>query len=706
MKTISSTAMPAGRIAAAGFGLVLMVALLVLLPPRAAQAVTLTVDSTADTDSRACTAAANDCTLRGAINASNATSTVEDTIEFDIDTGSSTVKTISPTSQLPAITDTVTIDGYTQEGAIANSAITNANNAVLKIELSGTNAGLSAFGLAVSGAGAEGTTIKGLVINRFGDVGVFVNAPNTVIEGNFVGTSADGETDLGNGADGVQLLSSDNTVGGPANAAQNVISGNDENGVAVKQSGATGNTILNNQIGTDAGAVVDLGNTESGVFVESAPGNTIGGNGANGAGEDSGDEKGEGNIISGNDDYGVEIISDASGTRVLGNYIGLNRNGNGFSEIGNTLDGVLVSSTDQAEIGGTGEGQGNTISDNGQHGVEIFNFSSTFNKVQGNRIGTNFNGGADFGNTLNGVRIVNATDTTIGGTASGARNVISGNTQSGVFISAGSNAANNTVQGNFIGTDANGISDLGNDGSGVRVEAAGNLIGGTASGARNVISANGGAGILFNGSNTTNNSVQGNFIGTNNDGTSIPNNLGNEHGVRIAGAIDNTVGGTVDAAANVISGNTNQGVFVSSCTCATGNRILRNSIFENGGLGIELGLLEDGPTPNDPKDPDTGINKLQNFPAITSATPTQIRGRLNSRPRKNFTIQFFSNSAADPSGFGEGETFLGQKTVRTDRRGKVSFTFSSSLSAGQFVTATATDSVGNTSEFSKALEVQ
>jgi hypothetical protein len=694
-----------------------------------AHAATFEVDSTADTDTRACTiAAANDCTLRGAINASNASSTVDDIINFEIpstDTNcnaTTDVCTIRPTSLLPPIKDKATIDGYSQTGADENDAITNANSAVLKIELSGANAPSNAFGLAVPGDGDAGTKIRGLVINQFGDVGVFINAPNTIVEGNFIGTNADGDAELGNGADGVQLLSSGNTVGGPANAAQNVISGNDKNGVAVKQSGATGNTISNNHIGTNAGATEDLGNTESGVFIEKAPGVTVGGSSA----------AGTLNIISGNDENGVEIIGNEDpGTnvldaKVLGNLIGVNLNGTGSSDIGNTESGVFVSSASQVEIGGTAgtnpsgpcAGDCNVISDNGHHGVVISDFSSKFNKVQGNRIGTNINGSSafDLGNAMNGVRIVNATDTTVGGTTEEARNVLSGNTQSGIFISAGSNAANNTVQGNFIGTDATGISDLGNGGSGVRVEAAGNFIGGTEPGARNVISGNGGAGILFNGSNTVDNLVEGNFIGTNEDGTSTPNNLGNQHGVRIAGAIDNTVGGTVDAATNVISGNTNQGVFVSSCTCATGNRILRNSIFENGLLGIELGLLEDGPTPNDKKDPDTGTNNLQNFPVITSAIRsnmtgfTTISGTLNSRPRKTFTIQFFSSPTADPSGFGEGKVFLGEKTVRTNRKGKTSFTFTppAALSAGEnVVTATATrNSTGDTSEFSRARTVQ
>jgi trimeric autotransporter adhesin len=436
--------------------------------------------------------------------------------------------------------------------------------------------------------------------------------------------------------------------------------------------------------------------------VEDAPDNTIGGSSA----------AGTLNIISGNDQHGVEIIgSDSSGARVLGNLIVVNLNGTGSSEIGNALDGVFVSGASQVEVGGTTgtnpsgpcAGPCNVISDNGQHGVEISNFSSTFNKVQGNRIGTNINGSSAFGNAMNGVRIVSATDTTIGGTAEEARNVISGNTSSSVFISAGVTPSNTRVEGNYIGISASGVSDLGNGGSGVRVEAPGTFIGGTASGARNVISGNVGAGILFNGSNTINNLVEGNFIGTNATGTG---NLANEHGVRIAGALDNTVGGTVDAAANTISGNTNQGVFVGSCTCATGNRILRNSIFDNGLLGIELGLLEDdGPTPNDRKDRDTGPNTLQNFPVITSATTAKINARLSSRPRRTFTIQFFSSSEKDFSNFGEGETFLGQKTVRTSRKGKVSFTFNTSLSAGEFVTATATDAAGNTSEFSQGRQV-
>ncbi len=100
--------------------------------------------------------------------------------------------------------------------------------------------------------------------------------------------------------------------------------------------------------------------------------------------------------------------------------------------------------------------------------------------------------------------------------------------------------------------------------------------------------------------------------------------------------------------------------------------------------------------------PDTGPNTLQNFPVITSVSATRIQGTLNSRPRKTFTVQFFFSPAPNfPTGFGEGETFLGQKRVTTNRKGRASFTFSTTLSAGQVVTATATNADGSTSEFSQ-----
>ena len=683
--------------------------LLVLVDAGPVRAADLTVTNTADPGNGTCDAA---CTLREAITTSNGTSAT-DTIKFDIPDGPEAgfeVKTISPDSQLPVITDGVTIDGYTQAGAVANTATTNANSAVPKIELNGTGTGANASGLIVAGDGAAGTTIKGLIVNRFGNHGVQINADDTTVEGSFIGTNAAGDADLGNSGAGVLIQSSENLIGGPANAAQNVISGNGGHGVSVEGAASTGNVVSNNHIGTDADAGEDLGNTGNGVAVAS-PGVVVGGSGPDGAGKDDGSVLGEGNIISGNDGSGVFVGTvDASGTRVLGNFIGVNLNGNGFSNIGNSLNGVHVVGAPGVEVGGTGatfsNGEGNTISDNGRHGVETIGTSSTDHKILGNRIGTDFNGNSDFGNTLDGVHLSNSSNTTVGGMAAGARNVVSGNEDNGVVIAGSVIATSNKVQGNLVGTDATGRSDLGNGEVGVLVVTPRNFVGGTAAGARNVVSGNGGVGVSLLGAGADDNTVQGNFIGTDADGEVSPNNLGNFHGVFVSEGSGNTIGGTVPAAANVISGNANHGVMVIGDT-ATGNSILRNSISENGspgGLGIELS--NGGVTPNDPRDPDAGPNTLQNFPVITSAGATRIAGTLNSRPGKTFTVQFFSSPAPNfPTGFGEGETFIGQKRVTTNRKGKASFTFSTTLFAGQVVTATATNAGGSTSEFSQGRTV-
>jgi hypothetical protein len=143
-------------------------------------------------------------------------------------------------------------------------------------------------------------------------------------------------------------------------------------------------------------------------------------------------------------------------------------------------------------------------------------------------------------------------------------------------------------------------------------------------------------------------------------------------------------------------GNRVLGVSILS---GTANSILRNYIFSNGALGIDLGV--DGPTPNDPGDGDDGPNELQNKPLLTSAVSssgtTTIKGRLNSNPNDTFAMQFFGNLP----GTDEGKTFLGQK-VKTDSDGLVRFRkkVTPAVKAGREITATATDSGDNTSELS------
>ena len=576
--------------------------------------------------------------LRQAILDANTTANVgvADVIAFNIPGAG--VHTISVGSTLPAILDPVIIDGYRQPGASPNTLAVG-GDAVLLIELEGSNA-IGSRGLQLA---SSGNTIRGLVINRFPQGGIEIGAniggpaSNNVVEGNFIGTDPTGTLDRGNLSNGVTTASFgvNNLIGGTTAAARNVISGNSLTGIAISNS--SGVVVRGNYIGTDKTGTIDLGNAH-GIRV------SIGGHNAVIGGSDAADGTLDGivgarNVISGNDAFGViadtSANADLGAVTIQGNFIGLNAAGS-------------------AALGNSGAGIGND------------------------------------GRRRTGI-------TTIGGLAAGAGNVISGNGLSGIS----NGAAGTIVQGNFIGTDVSGTIDLGNTTEGILNHGGSTVtIGGGASGARNVISGNGGHGILTAGS------VQGNFIGTQSDGVSPLGNNG--HGVLFAG-IGATIGGLAAGEGNTIAHNGLTGVILG---VSTQTAILGNSIFSNSRLGIDLGnfnIETNGVTVNDAGDGDTaGANKLQNFPVLaavsTTATATTIQGTLNSTPNTTFRLEFFSNAVIDPTGFGEGQTFLGFTNVTTPLGGNdVSFTVTLPVAVpvGHFVTATATDSAGNTSEFSQ-----
>lgn len=261
------------------------------------------------------------------------------------------------------------------------------------------------------------------------------------------------------------------------------------------------------------------------------------------------------------------------------------------------------------------------------------------------------------------------------------------------------------IEGNFIGTDPSGLGDLGNA-RGVDFFTSaqgGTVVGGDTPAARNLISGNE-TGIFFQ-RGSAGQEVRGNLIGTKKDGTSA---LGNDDGVVVLSGSSNTV------RANTIAFSQFDGVVITDFESNIENRILSNSIFSNGDLGIDLeGGNENaaGATANDgddsatsepDPDEDTGPNNLQNKPNLTSAkssaSATTIKGRLNSTPATIFEVQFFSN----PSGTNEGKRFIGQISVTTGPEGLVPFVFEPAqrVALGQTITATATDPGGNTSEFS------
>jgi hypothetical protein len=328
--------------------------------------------------------------------------------------------------------------------------------------------------------------------------------------------------------------------------------------------------------------------------------------------------------------------------------------------------------------------------------------------VANNFIGTDTTGTVARPNGARGIS-VSSSGNTIGGTTTGSRNIISGNTGGGISFFSTS-AANNVVLGNFIGPDISGNRPLPNTGFGVIINSAGsNTIGGTTASARNIISANAAGGVLIQGTTATNNVVQGNYIGVDTTGA---NTLGNANdGILIIdGATNNLIGGAAGVGGNTIGFNGGfnlnfAGVSVANATpgsgnvnAGTGNAILSNSIFSNGGLGIDIGT--NGIDLNDPLDADTGPNNLQNYPllfqasSITGSGMTRIQGTLNSTANTTFTVQFFDNTQApDPSGFGEGGFFIGQATVTTNATGVGVFDVSlpRSTFVGNFITATATD---------------
>jgi hypothetical protein len=650
------------------------------------------------------------CTLRAAIQESNDTSGA-DTINFNIG-GTDPVKTISPASPLPTIKETVTINGYSQSGASENT-LAEGNDAVLKIVLNGTNAG-SANGLVIQ---ASNSTIKGLVINRFAGNGVLLSgsgATGNFIEGNFIGTNAAGSAAPGNGDDGVDVFGADdNTIGGTAAGDRNVISGNGGDGIQIVGGlGTTGNQVLGNYIGTDKNGTSALGNSEEGVLVFSVSDNTVGGTTA-GAGNVISGNGGDGIQISGNASIGI-----ATGNEVAGNLVGTKANGTealGNTEDGvdifdarvNTVGGT-VSAARNVISGNQDDGveiSGNLSTDNQVLG----NFLGT--DASGTADLGNGNGGVEISS--------GADDNTIGGTVSAARNVISGNSGDGVQIIGGLAATGNKVEGNLIGTNATGNTALGNSNEGVDISnAEDSTIGGTVSGARNVISGNGGDGVVIFGSDATGNKVQGNFIGTGANGTTALGNddgvvISSGHDSTIGSAVGSTAGG------NRIANNDQDGVLVFGGLAVgnsiLSNSIFSNGEL---GIDLGGGTEDSFQvTDNDADDPDapSSNNHRQNFPVISSAVRsnttsfTTISGTLNSNPNQTFTVQCFV-AVPDPSGHGEGQIPAGaDTTVTTNASGDGSFScFSPVPQAGQAVTATATNTsgtatgtaIGDTSEFS------
>jgi hypothetical protein len=436
--------------------------------------------------------------------------------------------------------------------------------------------------------------------------------------------------------------------------------------------GYNGDLIQGNYIGTDKSGTLALPN---GTGVAAVSNNTIGGA-----------SPGAGNVISGNAAEGINLNGNQN--LVAGNLIGTTATG--LAVLGN---GAGIEMGGQNTIGGTTPGARNIISGNSGVGITIENSG---NLVEGNFIGTDITGTTALGAQVHGI-VINSDYNTIGGATGAARNIISGNPGSGIYINPppAESIFGNVVQGNYIGTDATGTHAIPNGNWGIFLDggATENTIGGTLSGEGNLVP----DGIIlrsdaFFGGDPSDNLIQGNLIGTDRTGTVA---LSGGGGIRINGADNNTIGGTTPGAGNTIAFNVDPGVDVWS---GLGNSILGNSIFANSTAGIVLNST-------------TGANDNLAAPVLTSASSsgsgTTVSGTLQSVASTTFRVEFFANAAMDPSGYGQGQTYLGFATVSTDASGHASFTatFSTVVPRGYFISATATDPAGNTSQFSKDLVV-
>jgi len=778
--------------------------------------------------------------------------------------------TIFPLSALPAITNSMTIDGTSQPGFAGTPVI----------ELNGTNAGGGVAGLQLD---TNACTVRGLAINNFSEQGIVLLGASNVIAGNYIGTDTTGSLARGNSSYGIEVESAGNIIGGTNTgstnvisgnyagiyidngssntvqgnligltapgttalgnvhdglvvggnsagnliggtnaAARNIISGNGANGVYLTGGATVGNMVAGNYIGLNLSGAGAVSNTVAGIFVSGAGGNIIGGgnvisgNGSTGVyltnaagnviqgnfiGTDAmgktnvpnqlsgveifnaisntigGTNSGAGNVISGNAKQGIVLTGGALGNWIAGNLIGLSAAGT--NAVKNNSDGITLNGAVSNTIGGTVAAARNVISGNANNGVDIVQMTDDFNVVCGNYIGTDITGSKAIGNAQSGV-LVQGCSNVIGCALTGGGNVISGNATNGVWlVGVNGSAAGNFVQGNFIGLDATGVNILGNAFAGIGISsAAGNLIGGTTVGARNVISGNNSYGVFLIGTGTSENQIQGNFIGTDLTGAVARGGADND-GINLQQSSTNFIGGVAPGAGNLISGNTARGIFLTNASwnviqgnfigtkedgtnalgnaehnielqanatnniiggvaVSAGNRIAfaasvsptdgyagvrvrngsrnnlisGNSIFNNGGLGIDLGfgLMGDhGVNTNidcESEASGTNANLSQNYPilanAYTSPATTRFSGMLDSAPSKTYTLQFFASPSGDASGYGEGQIFLGQTNLALGTACSSNFVVSLPVSVpeGWVVAATATDPNNNTSEFS------
>ena len=318
--------------------------------------------------------------------------------------------------------------------------------------------GNEGHGIVTSG-GANATMVRGNVSsgNQFGGYGDGY-ALNTVLEGNFFGTDPTGLFAIPNGAYGVAGQGTSLTVGGSTVAARNIISGNNGFGIYIEY-GSSNYRILGNYIGVDAKGNDALPNTNYGVYIRP---NT--GAGWSNSIQIGGSAPGEGNVISGNVLAGVYLAGPDH--IVAGNKIGTNATGS--KAIANLLGGITG---DGGNIVNN-QIRNNVVSGNSNFGIALLSNAigsrPRNTQLTGNYIGVDSTGTFAIANSGPGIEL-RAAYTVIGGPNLSDRNIISGNAGHGIAINVNStfSGLSNRVEGNFIGLNAAGTNEISNSGDGI-----------------------------------------------------------------------------------------------------------------------------------------------------------------------------------------------------------------------------------------------
>ena len=729
-----------------------------------------TGDGVCDTDDNA---GDGPCTLRAAIEQANATPNADastpDRIEFNI--SGSGPHVIEPNSFASAVNEAVIIDGTTEPDYSGTPVVVldgGPNDRDIGMTLAGAGSvvralsvvGFNNIGMSLAGSGSH--TVAGCYVGVRPDgttpgnpgAGIFINGDSvdnliggsdaadrniisgngeegvaaagrtfpmqivdgTVVRNNWIGVAPDGSSAAGNGTDGV-------SIGGPAESIRildNVIADNGERGIDAGT--LTDVVIQGNRIGTTVDGTGALGNGRDGMECQDCAELQIGGTAS-----------GDRNLISDNGWSGIALIGEdpsVPGLVVEGNWIGVDAAGT--ADFGNGVGGItLRGGFDAPRIGGASAAERNVIAGSGTVGIEIDQYTPNSEPVddpadrvhiENNYIGVDATGMLDRGGGDDGIRILGGTDHKI------LDNVISGSTDSGGGSSDGIEIQTYdpvTIQGNLIGTRADGTGVFGNTGSGIHCVASTNVtIGGTGPGEGNRIVGSGWDGISL-GFNSG--PVKGNIIGRTADG--VAGGSGRD-GIYVgSSARDFTIGGTTSAARNTIAHSGRNGITVEydevigSLQWADSISIRQNTIIQSERVGIDLDTtpgedindhpLTDGETLNDALDDDTDLpNELQNFPefsrfvydAGTNTVTVDVDvPTATANAVYPLTVEFFRTGP-----YGQTEAYLGSTMIQSgDAQAEqtVTFTPQASLARQDFVVATATAADGRTSEINPLRQV-